>query len=164
MPWLLLVVLLVTVTGFWFNHDVWLDDPWLRSVLINTGLPLKVRDKDWRILPKSVQAQWVERDDGSQILLVKGRVQNLLQCEIIPPAIHFSVFAKEASEHLLLERKLLIPQPPLMSDIRHAPYAAPPEDHTPVSALGKRSFILVLEELPENSGDFTLSVIARNPD
>ncbi|MDQ6959460.1 MAG: hypothetical protein Q9M27_00400, partial [Mariprofundaceae bacterium] len=157
MPWLLSIVLLTTVAGFWFNHDVWLDDPWLRSVLINTGLPLEVRDKDWRIQPGSVRAQWVKRNDGSRVLAIEGRVKNLLQCEITPPAIHFSIFSRDNPKHLLLERKLLISQPPLMSDIRHAPYVAPPEDRVPVSALGDRGFILLLEGLPENAGDFTLS-------
>ncbi len=162
MPWLLAMALLVTVAAFWSNHDAWLDNPWLRSVLINTGLPLKVRDKDWRIQPKSVQAQWIKRNDGSRVLVIEGRVKNLLQCEVIPPAIHFSIFAKNDPKHLLLERKLSISQPPLTDDIRHTPYVAPPRDYVPVTALSERSFILVLEGLPENAGDFTLSAIARN--
>jgi len=164
MPWLLTIGLIMTTSGLWLTHDAWLDNPWLRSVLINTGFPLKVRNKDWRIKPGTVQAQWIRRNDGSRILVIEGRVENLLQCEITPPAIHFSLFAKDAPKHLLLERELLISQPPLMSDIRHAPYVMPPEDQVPVTALGDRGFVLALEGLPENAGDFTLSAIARNPD
>jgi len=162
MPWLLAMALLITVVGLWSTHDAWLDNPWLRSVLINTGLPLQVRNKDWHIQPKSVQAQWIRRNDGSRVLVIEGRVKNMLQCEIIPPAIHFSIFARGDPKHLLLERKLLISQPPLMSDIRHAPYVTPPQDHVPVTALSERSFVLVLGGLPENAGDFALSAIARN--
>lgn len=64
---------------------------------------------------------------------------------------------------MLLERNLLISQPPLMRDIRHVPYVTPPEDHVDVTALGDRGFVLVLEGLPGDAGNFTLSPIARNP-
>jgi len=161
MPWLLTVILLIAVTGFWFKHDAWLDDPWLRSVLINVGLPVEVRDKDWYIQPESIHAQWIKRDNGSQVLVIEGRVKNLLQCELVPPAIRFSIFAKDDPEHLLLERELLISQPPLMVAIRHAPYIVQPEDRVPVTALGDRGFMLVLEGLPKNAGDFTLTALSR---
>lgn len=161
MPWLLTIVLLIAVSGFWIKHDAWLDDPWLRSVLINVGLPVEVRDKDWQIQPESVHAQWVKRDNGSQVLVIEGRVKNLLQCELVPPAIRFSIFAKDDPEHLLLERELMISQPPLMLAIRHAPYIMQPEDHVPVTALGDRGFVLVLEGLPKNAGDFTLTALSR---
>jgi len=161
MPWLLTIVLVIAAAGFWSGHDAWLDDPWLRSVLINMGLPIEVRDKDWRIQPESVQAQWVKRDDGSQVLVIEGRVKNLLQCELAPPAIHFSIFAKDDPEHLLLQRELPVSQPPLMIAIHRAPYIVPPEDHVPVTALGDRGFVLVLERLPKNAGDFTLAPVSR---
>lgn len=161
MPWLLTIMFVIAAAGFWSRHDAWLDDPWLRSVLINMGLPVEVRDKDWRIQPASVQAQWVKRDDGSQVLVIEGRVKNLLQCELAPPAIHFSLFAKDDPEHLLLQRELPVSQPPLMVAIRRTPYIVPPEDHVPVTALGDRGFVLVLEGLPKNAGDFTLTPIAR---
>ena len=161
MPWLLTIILLIAAAGFWLKHDAWLDDPWLRSVLINVGLPVAVRDKDWYIQPDSVHAQWIKRDNGSQVLVIEGRVKSLLQCELAPPAIRFSIFAKDAPEHLLLERELVISQPPLMVAIRHAPYIVQPEDHVPVPALGDRGFVLVLEGLPKNAGDFTLAPVSR---
>jgi len=161
MPWLLTIMLVIAAVGFWFKHDVWLDDPWLRSVLINVGLPVEVRDKDWRIQPGSIRAQWVKRDNGSQIMVIEGRVKNLLQCELAPPAIRFSIFARDDPEHLLLQRELPISQPPLMVTIRRIPYIVPPEDRVPVSALGDRGFVLVLEGLPKNAGDFTLTPVSR---
>jgi len=161
MPWLLTIMLVIAAAGFWFRHDAWLDDPWLRSVLINVGLPLEVRDKDWRIQPGSIRAQWVKRDDGSQIMVIEGRVKNLLQCELAPPAIRFSIFARDDPEHLLLQRELPVSQPPLMVTIRRVPYIVPPEDRVPVSALGDRGFVLVLEGLPKNAGDFTLTPVSR---
>jgi len=162
MPWLLTVILLIAAAGFWFKHDAWLDDPWLRSVLLNVGLPVEVRDKDWRIQPESVRAQWVKRNDGSQVLVIEGRVKNLLQSEIPPPFIHVSIFDKDNPKHLLIERELPILQPPLMPVIRHSPYVAPPEDHIPVRASGDLGFVLVLENLPKNTGEFTLTAIAKD--
>jgi len=161
MPWLLTIMLLIAAAGFWSRHDAWLDDPWLRSVLINVGLPVEVRDKDWHIQPESIRAQWVKRDDGSQVLVIEGRVKNLLQCELAPPAIRFSIFAKNDPEHMLFQRELPVSQPPLMVAIRRTPYIVPPEDRVPVTALGDRGFVLVLEGLPKNAGDFTLTPIAR---
>jgi len=161
MPWLLSILLIVTATGIWVRHDAWLDNPWLRSVLINIGLPIEVRDKDWHIQSESVHAQWVKRDDGSQVLVIEGRVKNLLQCELHLPAIHINIFANNNPKHLLLQRELPISQPPLMVTIHSTPYIAPPEDHLPVTALGDRGFTLVLKGLPKNAGDFTLSPIAR---
>lgn len=161
MPWLLTVILLITAIGLWSRYDAWLDNSWLRSVLINIGLPVEVRDKDWHIQPESVQAQWVKRNDGSQVLLIEGRVKNLLQCELNPPAIHVSISANDNPKHLLLQRELTISQPPLMVTVRSAPYVAPPEDTLPVTALGDRGFVLVLQGLPKNAGDFTLTPVAR---
>jgi len=161
MPWLFAVILLIAAAGFGFKYEAWLDDPWLRSVLINVGAPLEVRDKDWHILPESVQAQWVQRNDGSQALVIKGRVMNLLRCEIPPPAIHVSIFARNDPERLLIEREFLISQPPLSEAIHRAPYLPPPEDQVPVTAMGDRDFVLVLQHLPERSGDFTLAPVAR---
>jgi len=161
MPWLFAVILFIAAAGFGFKYEAWLDDPWLRSVLINVGAPLEIRDKDWRILPGSVQAQWVKRSDGSQVLVVKGRVKNLLRCEIPLPTIRFSIFARNDPAHLLIEREFLISQPPLSEAIRRAPYLPPPEDQVPVTAMGDRDFVLVLQHLPEKSGDFTLAPVAR---
>ncbi len=161
MPWLLTILLIITATGIWVNHDAWLDNPWLRSVLINMGLPIEVRDKDWRIQSESVHAQWIKRDDGSQILVIEGRVKNLLQCELHLPAIHISIFANNNPRHLLLQRELPITQPPLQITIHSSPYITPPEDHLPVTASGDRGFVLVLDGLPKNAGDFTLSPTAR---
>ncbi len=49
-----------------------------------------------------------------------------------------------------------------MRDIRHVPYVTPPEDRVHVTALGDRGFVLVLEGLSKDAGDFTLSPIVRN--
>jgi hypothetical protein len=158
-PWLFAILLLIASAGFWFKHEAWLDNVWLRSLLINSGLPVQVRDKDWRVA-QDIQAQWIKRNNGSYVLVVEGRVDNLLQCELRPPAIRFSLYSISDPGKVLLERVLPISQPPLLKAIKKAPFVTPPEDRVPVPPLGDRGFILVLEDLPKDAGEFTLSIVA----
>jgi len=160
-PWLLAVVLLIAGTGFWINHEAWLDNPWLRSVLINLGMGMDIRDKDWHIDPESVSATWLERRGGQTVLVITGDVHNRLQTDLPPPLIHFTLYARDNPDETILERDLIITRPPLMQTIRQAPYSPPPRDDTPIAALGKRGFILVLEDLPQNAGNFSLLAKAR---
>ncbi len=160
-PWFLVVLLFITTAGIWINKDVWLADPWLRSVLINMDIPLQIRDTDWRIIPDSIHSQWVLRDDGKHVLVIEGRVKNLLQTDLPPPHLRLRLFAADDSKQLLSEQILTITQPPLLGAIRKAPYTPPPPDTVPVTARGERGFILVLEDAPESMGDFTLQPVAR---
>jgi len=160
-PWLLIILLAAATAGFWINRDAWLSDPWLRSVLINMDVPLEARATDWRVIPESVQTQWLRRDDGKQVLVIEGRVKNLLQSELPPPNLELRLFAAADTGRVISERILPITQPPLLGAIRHAPYSTPPKDTVPVSALGSRGFILVLEDAPESLGNFILQPAAR---
>jgi len=160
-PWFLVVLFFITAAGIWINKDAWLSDPWLRSVLINMDIPLQIRDTDWRIIPDSVHSQWVLRDDGKHVLVIEGRVKNLLQTDLPPPHLRLRLFAADGSGQLLGEQILTITQPPLLGAIRKAPYTPPPPDTVPVTARGERGFILVLEDAPESMGDFTLQPVAR---
>jgi len=161
MPWLLTMLIVIAGSGFWFNHEAWLDDPWLRSVLLNIGAPIQVRDKDWLITPESIDATWIKRSQNDTVLVITGEVVNRLQSELPPPAIHFTLYARDNPDAQILERDLTITRPPLMQAIRQTPFTPPPRDTTPVSALGKRGFVLVLENMPQNSGNFTLSPTIR---
>lgn len=161
MPWLFAVLLIIAGSGFWMNQDAWLDDPWLRSVLMNIGLDIQVRDKDWHIDPQSVEMTWLKRTHNDTVLVITGEVHNLLQSDLPPPAIHFTLYGRDNPDTRILERDLVITRPPLMQTIRKTPYTPPPKDITPVRALGKRGFILVLENMPQNAGNFTLSPLAR---
>lgn len=161
-PWLLIILLIIAAASFWANRGAWLSDPWLRSVLMNMDVPLDVRNTDWRVTPESVQSQWVRRDDGKQILVIEGRVKNQLQAELPPPHLRLRLFAADDPAHMLSEYILPITQPPLLGAIRRAPYSAPPEDTVPVTALGDRGFILILENAPKAMGDFTLQPVTLN--
>jgi len=161
MPWLMSIVLLIAGTGFWINHEAWLNDPWLRSVLINAGITMQIRDKDWQVDPESVSAVWIERKAGETVLVITGEVGNQLQTDLPPPLIHVTLYARDNPDEMIAERDEIITRPPLMQTIRKAPYTAPPRDNAPITALAKRGFVLVLENLPQNAGNFTLQAKAR---
>jgi len=160
-PWLFGLLIIIAAAGFWVNKDSWIADPWLRSVMLNVGVPVQLQDSDWRVVPASVSAQWIKRDDGKHVLVIEGRVENLLQSEVAPPNIRLKLFATDDRNRLLREYTLPITQPPLLDAIRQAPFSAPPEDTVPLTALGSRGFILVLEDSPDEMGDFTLGPVAR---
>ncbi len=160
-PWFAAVLSLIIVLGFVLQKEQWLDNRWFRSTAMNLGLPLAMRDKDWRVIPESVHAEWIVRDDRSRALLIEGRVENLLASEQPPPKIEVTFFDAAHPERILLSRLHEITLPPTMDTVRHAPYATPDRDIIPVAPLGQRGFILVLESLPESTGEFALT--ARAP-
>ncbi len=155
-PWLIAMLLLIGGAGFWQKQDAWLDHPWLRSVLINMHLPVEVRNKDWFIIPASVQGHWLKRDDGSQVLTIQGRIENRLYCELPPPQILVQFFDDTGLTESLGEKLLPITEPPSMEQIKHAPFVMPEKDRIPVEARGQRGFFLVVESMPERTADFTL--------
>jgi hypothetical protein len=160
-PWLVAMLLIISSFGFWYKKDVWLDHPWVRSVLINMYLPVEVRDKDWFIVPDSVQGHWLKRDDGSQVLLIQGRIENRLYCELPPPHIAIHFFDDSGINESIDEKTLPITEPPSMDQVKHAPFVTPDLDRIPVEAQGQRGFFLVLESLPDQVADFTLSPVAK---
>ncbi|MDX8403416.1 MAG: hypothetical protein R8K54_03305 [Mariprofundaceae bacterium] len=160
-PWLIAILLIISGTGFWFKQNVWLDDPWVRSLLINIHLPVEVRNRDWSIIPGSVQGHWLKRDDGSQILTIQGRVENRLYCELPPPQILVQFFDDTGITEKLGEKLMPITEPPSMEQIKHAPFAIPDIDRVPVEDQGGRGFFLVIDSLPEHTADFTLSPVAN---
>jgi len=159
-PWLIVILLVIGSVGFWYKKDAWLDQPWFRSVMINMHLPVEVRDKDWFIIPSSVQGHWLKRDDGSQVLVIQGRIENRLFCELQPPRILVRFFDDTGITDSLGEQLLPITEPPAVEQVKHAPFVTPPKDMVPVEAQGQRGFFLVVESPPERTADFTLSPVA----
>lgn len=156
-PWMIAMLLVIGSVGFWYKKDAWLDNPWFRNVLMNIYLPVEVRDKDWFIIPGSVQGHWLKRDDGSQVLVVQGRVENLLYSKQAAPKILVRFYDDSGITDSLGEKLMPITEPPSMDQVRHAPFKTPPVDKVAVESQGQRGFFLVLEELPERTADFTLS-------
>jgi len=157
--WLSVVMMLVAVAGFTYNHASWSDNVWLRSILLNLHVPITVHARDWRIPPGSVHAEWLKRDDGSAVLVIEGRVDNLLHAELATPWIEVTVYDAFHSDKTIKRKTLPITLPPAIDAIRHAPWTPPPQDNVPVAAAGSRGFVLVMDDLPEHAGEFTLDVV-----
>ncbi|MDX8410379.1 MAG: hypothetical protein R8K46_00705 [Mariprofundaceae bacterium] len=160
-PWLLIVLLAVAGSGVWLNKDAWLDNAWVRGSLANLGLPIPVRDKDWSIIQESVRATWVERDDGSRVMVIEGRLANLLPRPMPLPRLRVRYFSLENPNQPIREFDLGITEPPLLDDIRRTPFKAPPPDNMTVMDLAERDFVLVIEDAPREAGDFELKPIAQ---
>ncbi|GAV20761.1 hypothetical protein MMIC_P1734 [Mariprofundus micogutta] len=159
-PWLLVMLIATIFAGFLIQQDKWLDNRWFRSTLINLNLPVQQRDKDWLIVPESVQPEWVVRTDGSKVLLIRGKLRNLLSCELLVPEVEITLYAKHQPDQILDTLQLPITMQPDEHAIKQVPFIAPDADSMPVGPLSSRDFILLLQSLPDNVGDFTLSAKA----
>jgi hypothetical protein len=161
LPWFIFMLTLVTAGSFWLQKEKWLDNRWLRSTLINLDIPIPLRDKDWLVIPESVHAEWISRDDDSKAMLIRGRVKNLLSSELPVPVIEIKFFSIEQADKVIGNRRQRITLQPGMQNIKHAPFVAPAPDPAPVAPEGEREFLFVLESTPENIGDFTLAAHVR---
>ncbi len=158
---LFVFLLLVACSGLWLSQDSWLEKPWVRSFLINIGIRAQAHGHDWRIINDKVRARWIERDNHSLILLIEGKVENLLQSNLPPPAIRILIHPGDVAGKVLKEVEMPITLQPLGDAIRRTPYISPPDDTMPVLSHGTRNFILVLEDIPPEASTFSLSAIAE---
>lgn len=156
-PWLMIMLILIFSAGFWLQKDAWLDNRWFRSTAINLGCPLPLRDKDWRILPDSIQAKWITREDDSKALLIRGRVKNLLTSALPAPGIKITFFSDINPDQQLGSQRLPITLQPGKQSLLRVPYTAPEPDKVPVTPNGEREFVFLIESPPENTGDFILT-------
>lgn len=158
-PWISGILIMLASAGFWMNQDAWLSQPGMRSLLIGMHLDT-AKNSDWKILPKSIEADWLQREDGSQILLIRGRIKNRLYIDQMPPAIRLRF--KDANGAQSDERVLNMTEPPSLFQLEKVPYLAPKKDVFSIAANGQRSFVLVLESWPEFAEDFTLTPEVSN--
>ncbi|MDQ6982999.1 MAG: DUF3426 domain-containing protein [Mariprofundus sp.] len=155
-PWFMVVMLLVAGSGFWLQKDAWLDNRWFRSTLINSGVDISLRAKDWQIIAGSVQSAWIVRNDGSKVLLVRGNIKNMLASDILLPKIEITFFSKTGQGKQIATSSFEIGLPPSDKVVRQVPYSRPARDNMPVRALGSRSFTILVESVSEETGNFTL--------
>ena len=163
-PWLVAVLLLVICSGFWLQKDAWLDNRWFRSTLINIGFDMPLRVKDWRISSESVRSVWITRNDDSRVLLIRGKIKNLLASDMLLPNIEIAFFSKTEPDKQIAMSSFEIDLPPSDKLVRQAPYSRPDRDNMPVRALGSRAFTILVESVPEATGDFTLTPSFRTSD
>lgn len=156
-PWLLVMLIAITSAGFWMQHEQWLDNRWIRSTLMNLNMPMQQRDKDWSITPESVRPEWVVRSDGSKVLLIHGKLNNLLACELLAPDVEITFYAQNQPDKVLDIQQLPISMRPDEKVIKQIPFIKPEADTMPIGPLSSREFVFVIQSLPGDAGDFTLS-------
>jgi len=160
-PWLLTILILLASAGFWVQKDAWLDNRQLRSSLINIGFAMPLRAKDWRIVPASVQPEWIRRKDGSRILRIRGDIKNLLSSDIPLPRIHIIFFSKTEPDTQIGTSMLEIVLASSGKQVNQESNQTAVRDAVPVSALGQRSFMVIAKSVPGGTGDFTLTPALR---
>jgi len=161
-PWFITIALLVAGGGFWLQKDAWLDNRWFRSTLINVGVDMPLRAKDWQITSESIHTVWIARNDGSKALLIRGYINNLLSSDMVLPNIEIAFFSKTVPDKQIAASSYEISLPPSDTGVRQMPYSRPARDKMPVRALGRRAFAILVESVPEGTGDFTLTPILRS--
>jgi len=160
-PWFMAVALLVVGGGFWLQKDAWLDNRWFRSTLTNIGFDMPLRAKDWRIASESVHSVWITRNDDSRVLLIRGNIKNLLTSDMLLPNIEIVFFSKTEPDKQIAISSFEIDLPPSDKLVHQVPYSRPDRDNMPVRALGSRAFTILVEPVPEVTGDFTLTPSLR---
>jgi len=160
-PWLLTMLMLLAGAGFWVQKDAWLDNRRVRSTLMNIGIDMPLRAKDWRIAPASVSPEWLSRDDGGRMLRIRGNIKNLLGSDSPLPRINLIFFSKTEPDNQIASTMLEMILTPSDKQLAQAPYNVPARDTMPVPALGNRTFTIIAESVPEKTGDFTLTPVPR---
>lgn len=91
-PWLSLILLLGIATGLWYQQDVWVNHPLVRSALLKTGLSKVAYGTDWFIDDRDVQMYWRTGPEDKLLLIVEGTIENTLMLPLPLPrfAIRFS--------------------------------------------------------------------------
>ncbi|PIP01516.1 MAG: DUF3426 domain-containing protein [Zetaproteobacteria bacterium CG12_big_fil_rev_8_21_14_0_65_54_13] len=154
--WFIVILLLLAGGGFLLQKDAWLDNRWFRSSLMQVGFDLPVRAKDWQIEPESIHPRWITRDDGRRILLVRGTIRNLLASDMPVPQLLVRFFSAQQPDQPLdstITRAILMPHE---DDLRTATFLNPARDLSPVLSRSSHPFTILLQDVPENTADFTL--------
>ena len=156
-PWFFSALLTLTAVSIWTQKEVWLDNRWMRSTLSNLALPLENREKDWLILPQSVRTEWITRDDNSRAMVVSGYIKNLLASSMLYPDIEITFFSNLQPDLTLGKRVLPLTGKPDFKAISQSPYVAP-ETLKMAKESSETEFVMVIESVPDGTGDFTLTV------
>jgi len=155
-PWFFTALLILTLAGSWTQKEAWLDNRWMRSTLINLTMPLENREKDWLIIPQSVKSEWVIRDDNSRVLVISGSIKNLLASSMAYPDIEITFFSNHQPDRPLATMRLPVTETPAAKSIAQTPFVSP-KALKRATASSQTGYILVVESMPEGTGDFTLS-------
>ncbi|MDQ6992819.1 MAG: DUF3426 domain-containing protein [Mariprofundus sp.] len=155
-PWILAVLLLLTSVTFLLQQDAWLDNRWFRTTLIQAGVKLPLRSKDWQIQTDSIKPHWLERENGKRILIIRGKLTNLLAVELPLPHFIVTFFPTDRSVKAADSTTTDAILPPQEADLRKSGFLNPPHDLSLVAAGGSHQFTLLLQSIDPATADFTI--------
>ncbi len=154
---MMFVLLLIIVSGIVMHWQHWKYSSLARAYQLQSNLSASVLDRDWRILPDTVTTQWLERDDQSLALLIEGEVENLVASELPTPEIRITFVTRTGKNIEIVQP---ITEPADLKTLKSAPFTSPPIDKTPVAYLGKRGFLLLIEDAPRSTQHILLHALA----
>ena len=157
--WLFMVIVLLTIslTGISMHWNHWQFNSLVRGYQLETNLSASITDRDWRILPESVHLQWLSREDQSLVLLVEGQVESLVLAALPTPEIKVT-FVTQTGKNIDIIQP--ITEPAELKTLKAIPFSSPPVDKTPVSSIGKRGFLLLIEDAPRSTQHIVLHALA----
>jgi len=159
-PWFFTLLILITSAGTWIQKDAWLDNRWMRGMLLGFNLPLENREKDWLIIPESVRIEWITRDDNSKVMLISGTIKNLLASRMPYPEIEITFYSSLQPDLVLESRSFPITEKPDVKTFAHAPFALP-KSLKIAAGHSSHEFIVMSESVAEGAGDITLTPLVR---
>lgn len=157
-PWIAFILVLLMAAGLWFKKEAWIHQPAVRSALLKVGLSKTASNADWFIDHQSIKMHWQKNNEGKQILIIEGNIDNTLAIPLPLPQFE-ARFGNPKKAPVLLHSML----PVYLNDAvnHHGKENAAWQDQTPVAAHGRRLFILVLRDIsPQGVQRVRVSAVA----
>jgi len=155
--WMILVLTLLSMAGVAVQWQHWQWSGLARAFTLETDQTQSILDRDWHILPETVQSQWLTRDDQSTVLIVSGEVGSLVYAAMPVPDIKVT-FITQTGENMEISQAMT--EPADMPTLSSAPFISPAIDTVPITALGKRGFLLLIEDVPMSTQHMLLHAVA----
>jgi len=155
--WLGLVLFALSAGGMAWHWDTWQYNAYIRGYMVSADSNAQVLDSDWRIVPESISSQWLKRDDDSIVLVIEGKVENQLRADLPTPEIQISFITQTGQDFNLIQP---ITEPPSLDALKSVPFMSPAIDTTLVPSFAQRGFMLLIEEAPRSSMQFTMHALA----
>ena len=154
---MILVLLVLSCAGAALRWQHWQFNTFVRAIQMEISPSTPILDRDWNILPDSIQSQWLTRDDQSLALMIEGKVQNLVSSSLPAPEIKVT-FVTQTGKNIDMVQP--ITEPAEVSTYQSVPFVSPAVDAVPVPAQGERGFILLIEDAPLSTQHILLHALA----
>ncbi|MDX8387766.1 MAG: hypothetical protein R8M46_04420 [Ghiorsea sp.] len=158
LAWMIIILVLLSATGIAMRWQHWQFSGVVRAFNIETEPATLILDRDWRVLPETIHTQWLTRDDQSLALVVDGQVENLVSIALPTPEIRIT-FVTQTGQNIV--RTLPITEPTDIKSLQAVPFTSPPVDNTPIPSLGKRGFLLLIEDAPQSTQHILIHALAK---